>query len=198
MRQVAAFAYIKELLDGVYEQKEGWEPNILHCARGKLSRVNIVGVLLREGSQLLLDDGSGQISIRLFDEIPGADSPTGSVVQVIGRPREYQDSLYVVAEIIKPLSAEWVEVRKTQLGSVQDFEKPEIVKKPSSEQKAQPVDNKAEHLISIITGLDEGEGAFVEDVLEESELGEVAEQILNQLLLDGEVFEVKPGIVKVL
>lgn len=200
MRQVAVHVYVKELLDGVYEEREGWEPNILCCARGEISRVNVLGVLLREAGRMVLDDGSGQVSLRSFDEVPGLESPSGSVVQVVGRPREYQGSLYVIAEIIKPLDPAWAQVRKAELGSVQEFSKPQS--SSSAPEKSQPapaiVDNKAEHLISVISGLDSGDGAFVDEVLEAANLGDVGEQILNQLLLDGEVFEIKPGVVKVL
>lgn len=200
MRQVAVQVYVKELLDGVYEEREGWEPNVLLCARGSVSRVNVLGVLLRESGRMVLDDGSGQVGVRVFDEVPGLDTPSGSVVQVIGRPRVYNDSLYLVAEIIKPLERVWAQVRKARLGSVQSFSKPVPVEQEvaSKEVASKEVDNKAEHVVSVISGLDDGEGAFVEEVIEESGLGSVAEQILNQLLLDGEVFEIKPGVVKVL
>ena len=198
MRQVAVHVYVKELLDGSYEEREGWEPNMLHCARGAVSRVNILGVLLREAGQLVLDDGSGQVVVRYFDEIPGLDAPTGSVVQVVGRPRVYQDSLYLSAEIIKPVDPAWAQVRKASLGSVRSFDASSVPTKPSEEREEPVVDNKAEHVVSVIAGLDSGEGAFVEEVVEESGLGSVAEQIIDQLLLDGEIFEIKPGVVKVL
>ena len=103
MRQVATHIYVKEVLDGQYEEREGWDPNLLHCARGAVSRVNILGALIRQSGQLVLDDGTGQLNLRAFDEVPGLQTPDGTVVQVIGRPREYQGTYYLVVEIIKPI-----------------------------------------------------------------------------------------------
>lgn len=200
MRQVATKIYVKELLDGAYEQKDGWDPNILHCARGDVSRCNIIGTLLRTDAQYTLDDGTGQIGLRAYDDIPGLDTPDGTVVQVIARPREYQDKIFLVAEIIKPIHSQWAAVRKAQLGSVQEFDssgfKP--VQEESETQENVVETNNAEKVVEIISRLDDGDGAAIDEVIAQANMGELAEDIVNQLLLDGEIFEIKPGILKVL
>jgi RPA family protein len=199
MRQVATKIYVKELLDGQYEQKEGWDPNILHCARGKVTRCNIIGTLLRTDAQYTLDDGTGQIGLRAYDEIPGLQTEDGTVVQVIARPREYQDTVFLVAEIIKPIDTQWAAVRKAQLGSPQEFDSSHLPKKKVEEEKEEPEkSNNAEKIIDIISQLDDGSGASIEEVISKANMGELAEDIVNQLLLDGEIFEIKPGILKVL
>lgn len=199
MRQVAKPIYVKELLDGSYENKEGWDPNILHCARGKVSRCNVIGTLIRSNAQYTLDDGTGQISLRAYDDIPGLDVESGTLVQVIARPREYQDSIFLVAEIIKPIGSEWAAVRKAVLGPVQDFDKKQVVPAKKTEtQEDDSQQNNAEKIIDIISRLDTGDGAAIEDVITNANMGELGEEIVNQLLLDGEIFEIKPGIVKVL
>ena len=201
MRQVATHMYVKELLDGAYETKEGWDPNVLHCARGDVTRCNVIGTLIRQDSQYTLDDGTGQIGMRAYDEIPGLDTESGTIVQVIARPREYQGSVFLVAEIIRPTSIEWAQVRKLELGEPLQFDSSSV--DLSSQEDEQPeqeqgMSNNAEVVIGIIARLDTGEGALIEDVISESKLGEKSEQIINQLLLDGEIFEIKPGVVKVL
>ncbi len=197
MRQVAVPIYVKELLEGGYEEKEGWEPNILVCARGRLSRINSIGTLLRVNNQLVLDDGTGVISLRTYDTIPGMNIPSGSIVQVIGRPRKYQEELFVVAEIIREIHPLWALLRKRALGEIKSFSYTAPVQEEEV-QEEEFMDNKAEHIISVINSLDSGDGAGVDLVIERSGLGEIAEDIIDQLLLDGEIFEIKPGIVKVL
>lgn len=201
MRQVATHVYVQEILDGVYEQKEGWDPNILHCARGQISRCNIIGTLIRADSQYTLDDGTAQMSLRAYDDIPGLDTESGTLVQVIARPRKYQDSLFLVAEIIRPVSADWAQLRKASLGSPLEFDSSSVdVSSDSQEDSSQNdgMSNNAELVIGVIARLDTGEGATIEEVISESKLGELAEEIINQLLLDGEIFEIKPGVIKVL
>ncbi len=197
MRQVAHHVYVKELLEGSYEEREGWEPNILHTGRGDLSRCNVVGVLLSLGGEQVLDDGTGQVSLRAFDPVPGLDkASSGEVVQVVGRPRVYQQRSYIIPESVRSVGPDWARVRKAELGEPKAFVAPE---RPAPKKEPEPqFDNKAEFLISIIGGLDEGEGADVQDVVKKSGLGKDADRIMEQLLLDGEVFEIRPGVVKVL
>ena len=197
MRQVAKHVWIKELLDGDYEVREGWNPNVLHCARGEVTRCNVIGTILSLNDQLHLDDGTGQVLLRAFDEVPGLkDLKSGMMVQVVGRPRKYHEQFYLIPEIITPVEPGWALVRKDELGEVQNYtpaERPE----PAPATAPEP-ENKAEQLVALISELDDGEGVDVDEVIKKSGLGEVAEGIVNQLLLDGEVFEVKPGVVKVL
>ncbi|MFT4250660.1 MAG: hypothetical protein ACMXYD_04840 [Candidatus Woesearchaeota archaeon] len=200
MRQVATQMYVKELLDGVYEMRDGWEPNVLYCSRGEVSRCNIIGTFIRSGSEVLLDDGTGKVSLRSYEEVVGLDTSSGTLVQVIARPRAYQGSVFLVAELIKPVDTAWAAVRKASLGEVLSFDSSSVsvktvapVVEASSEEQ-----NNAERIVDIISGLDDGGGASIEEVLSASKLGELGEEIINQLLLDGEIFEIKPGVLKVL
>lgn len=189
-RQVAVKLFVSELLSGRYEQKEGWEPNILHCARGEVSRVNILGTLVRVGSDVSLDDGTGRILLRSYEEYPGSSISDGSVVQVIGRPREYAGSLFVVPEIVSSVDVMWAQVRKVELGSV--LAQPEPVLEPV--ELVSESDNLAEKIVDVISELDDGSGVLIDDVLERIN----REDVISQLLLDGEIFEIKPGVLKVL
>ena len=74
-RQVAVKVKIKEINEGSYVVEEGWKPNYLLTKSGKrVSRANIVGVVLDKEERgaianLVLDDGSGKIVVRSFEEI---------------------------------------------------------------------------------------------------------------------------------
>ena len=74
-RQIAVKLRISEIKEGDYVMEEGWKPNYLLTKKGeKVSRVNLMGVVLdkeESGSMfnLVLDDGSGKIIVRSFEEI---------------------------------------------------------------------------------------------------------------------------------
>ena len=194
MRQVAHHVWVKEILEGRYEEKEGWEPNLLHTGRGPVSRVNIIGTLLLSNEQTVLDDGTGQIAVRAFEAIPGLNQvEMGMFALVVGRPRMYQDQVFVIPEIIRAVDPAWGSHRKNALGKVRS-----PPQKPTAPTPPPPSDNAAEHVISVISGLDVGDGADIDRVIEQSGLGLRAEKIVNQLLLDGDIFEIRPGVVKVL
>src|SRR3989338_7527293 len=72
-REIAYKVRIKDVLDGKYIKEEGWTPNYILTSDGRrVSRVNIIAVVVSKNTDnlnyaLVLDDGSGRISIRSFD-----------------------------------------------------------------------------------------------------------------------------------
>lgn len=172
-----------------------------------------------------LDDGSGKISVREFEGNLINNFNVGNTVLLIGRPREFGSERYIIPEIIKNIDdKKWIEVRKQELGiseptkqeSVvetkekqdikpepikEEAEKPkeEIVKeekepeKAVEEKKTQKPQNKYEQVYNTIKDLDKGQGIGLEDIKVEN-----AEEIIKNLLTQGEIFEIKPGRYKVL
>lgn len=198
MRQVAKHIYIREILDGEYEEREGWDPNVLHTARGDVSRVNVIGAFLSAQGQQLLDDGTGQIALRAFEDVPGLrTAQSGAVVQVIGRPRRYNDQLLLIPEVVRTIDGRWAQVRRRDLGEVQEREQAPPVA-PAKQAPAAADENRADRIVTIISEMDAGDGAAVDEVIAASAFGDAAERIIEQLLLEGEIFEIRPGIVKVL
>ncbi|MBW2979928.1 hypothetical protein KY360_00745 [Candidatus Woesearchaeota archaeon] len=194
-RQVAYKVRIKDILDGDYVKEEGWMPNYIRLIDGaKVSRVNIIGtIVLKTDEQnyksILIDDGSGKLPVRSFEKYEFFDGVgIGDVVLIIGRPREFGEK-YIVPEIIKKINDQaWIEVRKAEL------KKPDI---EVSEEKADVAVSPADKIFSLIKEADNGAGVDVEDIIKKSNISE-AEKIIRTLLEEGEIFELKPGIVKVL
>ncbi|MBR9692957.1 hypothetical protein GOV07_03445 [Candidatus Woesearchaeota archaeon] len=217
-RLTAIKASLIDLSEGPYIVKDGSAPNHVKTARGEISRANIIAAVVDKPAKtsILLDDGTARIEARSFDTDSLFENiMVGDVILLIGRPREYQNRRYLVAEIAKRLgSPKWLEFRKAELGRAQEPVQELQQKTPETEQEketeqvreavkeAKPVqeevlENKADKLLAVIKTIDKGTGAAIEDVIAQS--GDpTAEAVLTDLMAEGEIFEVKPGRVKVL
>jgi len=230
-RQVAYKVRINDLINGSYVKNEGeWSPNYIEINGKHISRVNLIGaIVLKPVEQglnhqsIILDDGTGKIPIRTFEDtgiFEGND--IGDVVLVIGRPREFGSEKYIVPEILKKLSDhEWIKVRQAELESKDKNE--EIKEKPikeknmlyqekAIEKKVEIIEeaigapkkggtkeenNPTDKIFNLIKNIDSGNGADTEEVVSKAQIKD-AEQIIKRLLEEGEVFEVRPGKLKVL
>ena len=210
-RQIAYKARIKGLLGGRYVKEEGWTPNYIETGRRKISRVNLIGTIVSKEDiesfqSLILDDGTGKITARSFEKNNALDNlDIGDVVLIIGRPREYSGERYVLIEIIKKIeNKKWILYRKAEL------ENESFDEAPVSEEKSKPNNNveeiavttesvgaepAAETVLKRIKELDKGEGADFDDVVKGIANGE---KIISSLLSEGEIFEIKPGKLKIL
>lgn len=181
-------------LHGKYVQKQGETPSYVETRFGNVVRANVIAVVIGKPTQnaLLLDDGS-QIECRAFDKgTQFAQLLPGDVAMVIGRPRTYEDKPYLVAEIVKKLTPQWLELRQKELSKAPApirQEKP--VAMHVEEEPAQG--STPEEVVARIRELDTGDGAPVEDIKIAN-----AEQLLTSLMAEGEIFEIRPGRVKVL
>jgi len=209
-RQIAYKVKINDILKGEYVKEEGeWVPNYIRVGDKKVSRVNLMAVVVSKQNlentnyqSLIIDDGSGKISIRTFEEGSNFDDiDVGSFVVVVGRPREYLNEKYIVSEILKKIGDQlWVEVRKMELGSMKKIEdvSSEVDKPEERKLKEERVgDDINTKIFNLIKEVDQGEGADTQDVISKSNIDR-AEETINRLLKDGEVFEIKPGKLKVL
>ncbi|RJQ20788.1 hypothetical protein C4580_03770 [Candidatus Woesearchaeota archaeon] len=147
----------------------------LMTTNGSVQRVRLYGLVV-SSDVLVVDDGTGSVAVRSFDS--SFKIPLGSPVLVIGRPREYQGDRYVLGEIVKQIDLKWLEFAR----------------------KVRPVPQKEEspnaRAVSLVRKLDAGEGADYNQVL--SELGPSGEEVIVHLLAVGELFETRPGRLKVL
>lgn len=202
-RQVAYKIWINDILNGEYVKEEGeWIPNYIKIGNKKVSRVNLIAVVVSRQNMentnyqgIILDDGSGKISVRSFDG--NFDKvEIGDFVMVIGRPREYFKEKYIVSEIVKKVSNPlWAEVRKIEL-STEPASKPALAALPLEESVMQSSDV-GEKIFELIKQIDKGAGADTQEVISKANV-EGAEGIITSLLERGEVFEIKPGRLKIL
>ncbi|MFH0977810.1 MAG: OB-fold nucleic acid binding domain-containing protein [Candidatus Woesearchaeota archaeon] len=186
-RQVAFKLRVADILNNPFIRNEGWQPNSIEVAGIEVSRVNLVATVLtrpeKELNQLvfLLDDGTGQIPARFFGDSPSISSlEIGDIVLVIARPREYNNQRYLVPEIVRKISdPKWIELRNYE------------IKLP--EQK--PSDNMPAMILAAMRRLDKGDGVDYQALV--SELG-CSEETIDSLLKQGELFQIRPGRLKLL
>lgn len=212
-RQVAYKTRIKDIINGRYVKEDGWTPNYIITPNNKqISRANIIGVVVSKPvenganyNSIVIDDGSGKISARVFDNNRIFDNiEIGDVALLIGRPREYGQEKYVMPEIVKKIeNKEWIEVRKLELKKLELREmkdKPEIKSEDPilgetiveyvKEEKIGGV----EKVYNLIKSMDNGSGVDYQEIVEKTK----AEKEIKMLLKEGEIYEIKPGRLRVL
>jgi hypothetical protein len=221
-RQIAYKVRISEILGGSYVKEEGWQPNYILMGDGrKISRINLIAAVIslqREDStsSVIVDDGTGEILLRSFEGFLELKEITvGDVVNIIGKPREFGQEKYILPEVMKRLqNPGWIGVRNLELsGPSHNADNAKVIKAPVQEIRAEErvveevVDGAKsigpekitpfQRIYSLIKELDSGEGADMSEVAKKSGLSN-AEEILAELLKEGEIFEIRRGRVKVL
>ncbi len=197
-RQTAYKATIKDIIGSRYIKTSGMEPNYLEMGSKQISRVNILGVVVEKSDMdnykaLAVDDGSGRISARVFDDkIFLGNAEVGDVVNLIGRPREFSSEKYIIIESIKKTDPAWAKVRSLEL---QKNNYDSSARRMGLDEETADLSPKNK-IIRIIKELDDGNGVLIENVLSKNIDG--AEKIIDALLKEGGIFEVKPGKLKVL
>jgi RPA family protein len=203
-RQIAYKCSINSLASGVFVKKPGWESNYVMTDYGDFSRVNIIAVIVaKDENSITLDDGTGQVIGRIFDNTDRlSDIDIGDLVLVIARPREFNSQLYLALEIIKKIGNKgWINYRKKELLLIQKVRNVDVLKKiekPEAEivQNVSTVNSK-ERIIQIIKQLDAGSGTGIDDIIMLSKISN-AEDIIQDMLLKGEIFEIKAGRLKLM
>lgn len=202
-RQIAHKVRIKELNNGKYIKEEGWLPNYIITGDGRqINRINLIATVVAKPLEedinyqsIILDDGTGRISIRNFEQNNIFDSiEIGDVILLIGRPREYNNEIYILPETIKKIQDKtWIKVRELELKNDKP-EKPIGEKTPKEEAIEDDEEPIADKVIRIIKEKDKGEGIDFEEILKLIN----NEEVIKELLKKGELFEIRPGRLKVL
>jgi RPA family protein len=213
-RQIAYKVRISDLTNGKYIKEGGWTPNYIITKQGKhISRINLIGTVISKNENdqnyqsLIIDDGSGNISLRSFEKNETINSmEVGDIVIVIGRPREYGSEKYIVPEIIKKISnKKWINVRKIEL-EIEDCHKKDnvcttikeeiIVEKIKEDNKGKTVNNH-QMVYETVKKLDSGQGVDIDEIIKKTNIKE-AEAIIKNFMKEGEMFEISPGKIKIL
>ncbi len=181
---------------------DGERFSFLELGNKKIIRTNIVGNIVdkyeREGetkfSTLTLDDGSGQIKLKLFgdDVEKSRNINQGQTVLVIGVLRYWNNEIYISPEIMKEQDPKYLLVRKMEIEK-------EKAKNPEVLVKEQIIAIKDKILGTIKSSEDDG-GIDIDKII--MNLRDISPVIINQeiqkLVEEGIVFEPRPGKVRYL
>ena len=199
-RQVAYKARVSDILNSGFA-KDDMSAGYIKLNGFNVSRVNVIAsIILKSGDEhsynsAMIDDGTGRIILRTFENtnlFSGVD--VGDIVLVVGKIRVYNNERYIFPEIVKKLEkTEWMSLRKIEL-------KDNIIEADNlaaGEIVEDTIQNTNQEVYTLIKRLDSGEGASIEEVISESKNPD-AEKIIGRLLENGDVFEIRPGKLKVL
>ena len=204
-RQTAYKVRVRDILNSKYTKTEGSASNYLEMNEKKISRVNVVGVIVQKlgldnYKTIMIDDGTGRISTRVFEENVLLDKvDVGDIVLIIGRPREFSSEKYIIIETIKKINPIWAKVRKLE------FEKNVIKDGVFSNRVTSNNENITEEIVDLtptnkivklIREFDKGNGVSIEEL--SSKNIKDMDKIIDMLLKGGDIFEVRPGKLKVL
>ncbi len=176
--------------------------SFLELGEKRIVRVNIAGNIVekfeREGEKnysfFTLDDGSGQIRIKIFgdDAKKFGGITQGQTVVIIGVLRYWNNELYISPEIIKEQDTKYLLLRKIEL----DKEKEKSTKSLGREQIVAVKDK----ILGTIKNAEDLGGVEVDKII--MGMPDVSPTIITQeiqkLLEDGIIFEPRPGKVRYL
>ncbi|MBW2997946.1 hypothetical protein KY321_00265 [Candidatus Woesearchaeota archaeon] len=202
-RETAYKVKIKDLIKGKYVVTGETESNYIEIKDKKVSRSNIIGIIITdENNNYSIDDGSGEIVLRDFNEKIPENLNTGDLILLIGKPREYNEDKYIVPEIIKKIDDEkWVEYRKLELNedgsetSDKNEDSEEIKTKEFNIERPEDILNEIK---DIIVANDKGDGTSMQTILEKLNDKTDGEENIKKLLKIGEIYEIKPSVYKIL
>jgi RPA family protein len=176
--------------------------SFLELGDKRIIRVNIIGNIVdkfeSEGDRkyifFKLDDGSGQISLKVFgDDITKfKDITQGLTVLVIGTLRNWNNETYIQPEIIKEQDTKYLLVRKLEL----EKEQPQ---RTTNIEKSQIIAIK-DKILDLIKNAEDDGGIEREQIIIKLKEGspEIINQEIKKFLEEGIIFEPRPGKVRYL
>ncbi|MBN2368558.1 hypothetical protein JXC34_06060 [Candidatus Woesearchaeota archaeon] len=198
-RKTAKRLFVSDVLSATYIKRPGWEPSGIITKYGEIARVYLIGTVVSrsdEEKNFLVDDGTGNISVRYFEDDERFSSLSlGDMVCVIGRPREWNESKYIVPEIVRKLQdAKWHKVHQLEI----KLQKKDSVKLPVETEDEQEVQTGPyQKILNAIAVLDKGDGVDIQDIINHIKIAN-GDKIVRDLIEEGEIFELSPGRVKLL
>jgi len=170
--------------------------SFLELGDKKIVRVNLIGNIIEkydsEGEKkysfFKADDGSGQISLKVFgddvEKFSGLNQ--GQTVTIIGTLRNFNNETYISPEIIKEVDTKYLLIRKLEL------EKSRKTNVPIQREQAIAIKDK---ILEKIKESEEDGGIDVDKII--LEIKEAPPEAINQeikkLLEEGIIFEPRPG-----
>ncbi len=180
----------------IFEESENLNKRLKFVELGnkKILRINIIANVIdkfeaedKRFASITLDDGSGQIKLRVFgEEIEKfKDLLQGNTVVVIGLLRSYNQELYIMPEIIRKLDPKYLLIRKLEI-------------QPLKENRHE-IKSLRDEIIKMIKDSEVSEGVDKEQIIMtiKSEPKLISQEI-QKLLEEGMIYEPKPGRVRYL
>ena len=238
-RRPAVKIEISHLRQGRFIENNQWEPNTIETIFGKIQRINIIGIMIskdEEHSSFILDDGTGtiiidynfstELDLENIKKIYGGDC-----INIIGKPRKFNENIYIVPEIVKKVNdLKWIKHRKLEIAAqtkqnfkIKDIdvsntnkEKNEynnsnnlVIEKNNYEEttpkndydkKEDDILDSYEIINTFLTKNDNGDGVSTDVLINELSERNIpdSERIVQKLLEQGEIFEIMPGMIKLL
>jgi hypothetical protein len=160
-----------------------------------------------------MDDGSASILVIDFNQRKKTTTlKVGNPVLVIGRPRQAEKDLFIASEIAtsdqlikQPL---WIVKRKEDLKKlesnlVQKIDSEEVLVEDLDEtisdgELVQPISGNVtgDDIIVFMRKKDSGDGVSIDEIVDY--FGQEADDVILTLMSMGEVYEIKPGRIKIL
>ena len=177
--------------------------SFLELGNKRIVRVNVVGNIVdkyesedKRYSFLTIDDGSGQIKIKMFgeDTEKAKEKNQGNTILVIGLLRIFNNEIYINPEIIKEKDPKYLLVRKIEI------EKEDKGDKNRTQYQKEEIVAAKDKILDIIKNSEENGGIEVEKIV--MDLKDVSAGIINQeiqkFIEEGIIFEPRPGKVRYL
>ena len=201
-RVVARKVFVTDILNGEYIKRSGWDPNVLLTRYGEVSRINLFGFVVTyndENNSFMIDDGTSSILVRSFESIESEKKYSmGDLVSVIGRIREHNNEKYIVPEITKKIeNKDWFTHHQLSI-KLQKLNSKKLPVEPTQEKMSETEDTGPyQKILNIIAILDKGNGADVTEIISNVKI-DGCDNIIKNLIEEGEIFEISPGKVKLL
>lgn len=186
----------------IFEEVESLNKKLRFVELGnkKILRVNLIANVIdkfeSEGENkfatLTLDDGSGQIRIRVFGEDieKFRDLIQGDTLIVIGLLRSFNQELYILPDIIKKMNPKYLLIRKLEIEKSSPNLTPE---------KKQEIKVLRDEIIEMIKNEEINEGIDKEEIIMKIKVNpNLISQEIQKLLEDGIIYEPRPGRVRYL
>lgn len=206
-RQVAYKAKISSIINSSLIKDE-LSAGYIKINEMHVSRVNIIAMLIDKPElatsnasnfTAIIDDGTGRISLRSFESGDiFSKAEIGDTILVIGRIRDFNKEKYIIPEILKKIANfGWMNLRKKELSNASEAANDAESINMDFKQRAGAVSDVNSEICSLIKRLDSGDGVNTDDIIKASGILSV-EGIIKNLLESGDIFEIRPGKLKIL
>jgi RPA family protein len=204
-RETAYKQRIADLLKGnpIFEQSEGNRFKFLELGNKQIVRINVIANVIdkyvsegdRRFASLTVDDGSGQIRVRVFGEdFHKFDNLSqGDTVVIIGLLRSFNNEIYILPEIIRKMDPKYLLIRKLEIEKF--FQQPS-----SNLPQKKEIKVLRDEVINLIKASEQREGIDKEEIILtiKSTEPQIISQEIQRLLDEGIIYEPRPGRVRYL